>query len=442
MDGEIPMQQTNDSMQTASRGTISAGSATTGLATTHLATTGWRSAFVAITLLCVPLAVSAWYQFSETELPILSIQANRPALIFSTYLYHHGEQPIEATSRLRTEFRFRNDGDSPVHIKRVERSCGCMNPMLSSQDVNPGEIASLLVPISTVNQQPGAKEFMLTVHYTDPQPRQANLIIKAVFPEQMVIVEPKALFLSQRTSSKIPFSVRVSDFRDQQLQVTSVVSTSDFVDATLIPSATTALTPIADPVFNEPQFTESSAGLIQQASFDSSEDTSADVQLIDHADSIATPHSTSLATIEGTVAGNLPAGRHHVLVAAETSDPDYPILTIPMMITGPAYPVGQEVQMTSSVIQLVASEETGARRQGQVAFNSPAEWQFAEPQAWPEQLQVTLKTSPTPVPGRASTVVQVALNELPTKQLKEGVISIPTKDGKNWVTVKITFLWP
>ena len=55
---------------------------------------------------------------------------------------------------------------------------------------------------------------------------------------------------------------------------------------------------------------------------------------------------------------------------------------------------------------------------------------------------MTLKTSPTPVPGRASTVVQVALNELPMKQLKEGVISIPTKDGKNWVTVKITFLWP
>lgn len=404
---------------------------------------GWLTTFAVLCAILVPVGASAWYQNSEQKLPVLAIETTRPSLVFSTYLYHHGEQPIEPTSQLKTEFRFRNDGATPVHIEKVARSCGCMNPMLSSQDVNPGEIASLMVPISTVNEQPGAKEFMLTVHYTDPKPREAHLTIKAVFPEQMVIVEPKALFLSQRTSSEIPFQVRVSDFRDEQLRVTSVISTADFVEAVLMQAAVTALAPTADPAFDEPEFDEPGSEKIQQVAFASPQQTPAsDVQLMGAAGFEPEPTLGTSATIEGTVEGNLPPGRHHVLVAAETSDPEYPILTIPMMITGPQYPIGQDVQMTSSVIQLVASEDSRARRQGRIAFSAPAEWQFAEPKVWPEQLKVTLKTSPTAVPGRATTTVQVDLTELPMKGLKEGVVSIATQDGKNLVTVKISLLWP
>lgn len=402
----------------------------------------WASTLFALALLCVPMAASAWYQFSENKLPILAINSTRPSLVFSTYLYHHGEQPIEPTAQLKTEFRFRNDGTSPVHIEKVERSCGCMNPMLSSRDVRPGEIASLMVPISTVNEQPGAKEFMLTVHYTDPKPRKASLTIKAVFPEQMVIVEPKALFLSQRTSSEIPFSVQISDYRDEKLQVTSAISTADFVATHLIQSVQAALMPTPDPISDEPDFDEPDSGQIQQVAFETSSDTATDALLIGTTESARVENVGSSATIEGSVAGDLPPGRHHVLVAAETSDPDYPILTIPMMITGPQYPIGQEVQMTSSVIQLVASEDARALRENYVAFSAPADWQFAEPKAWPEQLKVTMKTSPTPVYGKATTTVQVELAELPIKQLKEGVVSIATQDGKNLVTVKVSLLWP
>ncbi|MEP3482643.1 MAG: DUF1573 domain-containing protein [Fuerstiella sp.] len=399
---------------------------------------GLRTAVVLVCAILAPVAASAWYQNSDQSMPELAINKSRPSLVFSTYLYHHGEQPVEPTSQLKTEFRFRNDGESPVHIVKVERSCGCMNPMVSARDVNPGEIASLQVPISTINEQPGLKEFVLTVHYTDPEPQQANLTIKAVFPERMIVVEPKALFLSQRTSSQIPFSVRVSDFRDEQLKVTSVTSTADFVNAVLIQSAANSLAPTVDPAFAQPD-----SGKIEQVAFTSeSRATVSDERSSDGLMNEPSITSVTSATIEGSVDGNLPPGRHHVLIAAETSDPDYPLLTVPMMVTGPQYLLGQEVQMTSSVIQLVASDELGARRQGRVAFSAPADWEFAEPQVWPEQLQVALKTSPTPIPDRATTTVQVDLTKLPAKQLKEGVVSIPTKDGKNLVTVKISFLWP
>lgn len=393
-------------------------------------------------MLAVPLLASAWYQTVGGDLPVLKIEATRPALLFSTYLYHHGEEPIEPTTQLKTEFRFRNDGQSPVHITKVERSCGCMNPMLSSQDIQPGEIASLVVPISTINEQPGPKDFVLTVHYTDPQPQQATLTIKAVFPEQNVIVEPKALFLSQRTSTAIPFRVRVSDRRDEKLRVTSVTSTAGFVNTKLLEVPAAALAPAPDPAFNASVF-DDSEGTVQQVGFEQSETTGAnEVRLMGNSalDSLTDPGVS--ATISGVVEGNLPPGRHHVLVAATTTDPEFPVITVPMMVTGPSYPAGEDVQMTTSMIQLVASEDPRAYRTGHVAMTAPAHWQFAEPQVWPEQLKVTLKTSPTPEPGRATSTIQVELTNLPTSQLKEGVVSIPTTDGKNLVTVKVGFLWP
>ena len=433
MDGEILMPQTQNVPST-------------NTVTSKSAVRDKRGSLPAVVLSCailIPVVASAWYQNSDQSMPVLTISTSRPSLVFSTYLYHHGEQPVEPTSQLKTEFRFRNDGEVPVHIVKVERSCGCMNPMVSARDVDPGEIASLQVPISTINEQPGMKEFVLTVHYTDPEPQQANLTIKAVFPEREIVVEPKALFLSQRTNSQIPFSVRVSDFRDERLKVTSVTSTADFVDTVLIQSAANSLAPALDPAFAPPDFDEPESSKIQQVAFASQEQTMLSGEPASEAllNGLTSTSKTS-ATIEGSVQGDIPPGRHHVLIAAATSDPDYPMLTVPMMVTGPQYLVGQEVQMTSSVIQLVASEDSRARRQGRVAFTAPADWEFAEPKVWPEQLQVAFKTSPTAVPDRATTTVQVDLTTLPVKQLKEGVVSIATKDGKNLVTVKVSILWP
>lgn len=408
--------------------------------------TPWRTWVLGV-LLVAPVLASGWYQLSGQQSSVLKIESTRPSLLFSTYLYHHGEQPIEATSRLETEFRFRNDGDQPVHISKVERSCGCMNPMLSSQDINPGEIGALMVPISTVNEQPGPKDFVLTVHYNDPVPRKATLTIKAVFPEQMIIVKPKALFLSQRTSIEIPFDVQVSDHRDRKLEVTSVISTASFVNTTLTQAQSTAMAPAPDPAFEAsaieaPIFDEPS-GAIQRVGYQTSESQPSDkIVLLGEADSSPVSEVGNSATINGIVQGDLPPGRHHVLVAAETSDPDMPVITVPMMITGPSYPVGEEVQLTTSMIQLVASDAPEAYRTGHVAMTAPADWEFAEPQVWPEQLKVSLKTSPTPEPGRATSIIKVELTDLPSSQLKEGVVSIPTKDGKNLVTVKIGFLWP
>lgn len=385
-------------------------------------------------LLALPLAASAWYQTTSDDLPKLVSESPRPALLFSTHLYHHGEEPIEATSTLKTEFRFRNDGTEPVRIGKIERSCGCMKPMLSATTVHPGEIASLSVPISTVNEQPGEKEFLLTVHYTDPKPRQANLTIKAVFPERKVFVEPKALFLSQRTSSEIPFRVRVSDFRDEGLEVTSVLATAEFVDAILTPTTGAVLAPTPDPVFGTPDIQQTNASMTAESQ----------TRAVRNAGGSETQEAIegTSALIDGKVEGNVPPGRHHILIAAKTSDPEYPTITVPMLITGPAYPEGQDVQMTASAVQLVASNAPQARRRGHVAFSAPAEWKFAEPKVWPEELEARLQTNPSPVAGRTSTIVEIELTDLPSDHLKDGVVSVRTKDGKNLITVKVNFLWP
>ena len=182
----------------------------------------------------LPCLGAGLFAVSPSELAPLTVTKSRPSLLFATYMYHHGEEPVELAAVLESEFPFVNKGDVPVTIGDVTTSCGCMRPQLSQKQVAPGEMGWLTVPIQTVNQSPGSHEYTLTVNYTDTSPRQTTLTIKAVFPEKMVVVQPQALYLSQRTSKPLPFKIAISDFRESPLQVTSVESTAPFVSAQVI----------------------------------------------------------------------------------------------------------------------------------------------------------------------------------------------------------------
>ncbi len=361
----------------------------------------WRTAAV----VCIGLlpCLGAWlFAMSPSDQPALMVTKSRPSLLFATYMYHHGEEPVELAAVLESEFPFVNQGDVPVTIGDITTSCGCMRPRLSHKTVAPGEMAWLTVPIQMVNQSPGQHEYTLTVNYTDTEPRQTTLTIKAAFPEKMVVVQPKALYLSQRSAKPLPFKVAISDFRDAPLRVTSVESTAPFVTAEI------------------------------------SADTSSGVVQVSHQE--ATPGSK--AELRGEVAGGIPRGRHHVLVAATTDDVDFPVVTIPMLVNGPAFPPGEAPITSPSQLRLLASDHPGTRRATKFDLVMPSTWQISHASAWPSELQVTYG-DPRPFSDQEQTLeVIVKLSALPAKGVADGVVQLIANDGRDLVTVKVTFVRP
>lgn len=359
-------------------------------------------------LALLPVGQQIAAAFRSDPLPPLNINKSRPSLLFATYMYHHGTDPVELSSTLESRFVFRNEGTEPVVIGEIERSCGCMSPRLTQREVAPGERGEILVPIATVNQTPGFHEYTLTVHYNDPQPRRTTLTIKATFPEQMVVVQPRALYLSQKTDRTIPFQVSVSDFREQRLKVTGIQSSTPYVKVNLQ--------------------AETKNATIQQTAF------------ADH-------DAGSVFRINGEVQPSIPSGRHDVLLVAQTDDPDYAMLTVPMLLNGPARPSDQQVTVSPPQLRIPITGMQVIDRTFEVLLNLPADWKISQATAWPEQLDVefdnALSNNSEPQPeGRQDVPVRVRLSALPEFPVKDGVIHLSANDNRDLVTIKVNFHWP
>lgn len=358
------------------------------------------AAFICIGLL--PCLGAGLFAVAPSGLGPLTVTKSRPALLFATYMYHHGEEPVELSAVLESEFPFVNKGDGPVTIGDITTSCGCMRPRLSQKQIAPGEMGWLTVPIQTVNQSPGSHEYTLTVNYTDTVPRQTTLTIKAIFPEKMVVVQPKALYLSQRTAKPVPFKVSISDFRETPLRVRSVESTAPFVSAQVIAGTSSS---------------------IVQTSYEEGS-------------------PSSKAELRGEVAGDIPRGRHHVLVAATTDDAEFPVVTVPMLINGPAFPPGEAPLTSPSHLTLVASDHPGTRRAAKFDLVMPSSWKISHAAAWPSELAITYG-DPSPFSEQEHSLeVVVGLSDLPAGGVSDGVVQLIANDGQDLVTVKVTFVRP
>ncbi len=344
----------------------------------------------------------------DEALPLVTTKS-RPSLVFSPYLYHHGEDPVALDATLYSEFQFRNDGEQVVTIGEIERSCGCLSPRLSKRQVAPGAIESLIVPLQTIRQAPGPHEYTLTVHYTDPEPRKATLSIKATFPKKMVTVQPTALYLSQSTDKSVPFQVAVSDYRDKTLNVTGVEATAWFVSANI---------------------GTSSESKIVQASY-SLESPDEELYL-----------PAAQTTIKGEVAGGVPRGHHDVVITATTDDPEFPMVTVPMVVNGPPHPPGEAPIATPRQIAMFASDQPGAKRSQTVQVVMPATWQVSHAASWPEELNVEFDEGKAISDTQTMVTMQVNLKQLPAAKTEHGVVQLIANEGKDLVTVKVMFYWP
>lgn len=230
-----------------------------------------------------PLALAVVVQAGGLSRPVTMEIPARPALAFDQYLVDLGK--IQSKTEVRGRFVFENRGAAPVHIDKVDPSCGCLMPRVSSHDLKPGETGVIELRMQPANEMPGRREYYADVTYHDPEPREVRVTFRVEIPEQHLGVKPKALLIYQNTGEATTHDLQVSDSRPNPAKITGVQANSPFVTVEIVNTETSA------------EF-----GLV--------------------------------TNFRVTVSAELPTGRREALITIETDDPQSPVLKVPMLLQG------------------------------------------------------------------------------------------------------------
>lgn len=221
------------------------------------------------------------------------------SLAFDQYLVNLRNEPLRPV--FNGDYRFTNVGDAPLTITRLEPSCGCLQPQIAGnkRTYQPGEPGMFRVQVATANEEPGPHEYTVKVHYSDPEPQEATVRFKVNLPVRKITVDPPELAFFQYNGHPAKRDIHVTDFRDTTLEVTRVTSSLDLLTATIKPAET------------------------------------------DEAGHHRIP-------IELHVPGTVPPGRQMATLKIETTDPEFTVIRIPILIDGPREAPGK--------IQLIGNE--------------------------------------------------------------------------------------
>jgi hypothetical protein len=106
-----------------------------------------------------------------------------------------------------------------------------LKPRLDKREIGPGESGQFFVHVSTAGEQPGPREYTITVEYEDPEPRSVVLTFSLVLPPRQIYVTPRALLIYVFDEKPAEKEIVVSDNRITPGTVTAVETSSGFLSA-------------------------------------------------------------------------------------------------------------------------------------------------------------------------------------------------------------------
>ena len=74
-----------------------------------------------------------------------------PKAVFTKEVHDFGKIE-ESVGTVTTEFTFKNEGNAPLLLQRVQASCGCTTPQYTNEPVLPGKTGTIKVTYSTVGR--------------------------------------------------------------------------------------------------------------------------------------------------------------------------------------------------------------------------------------------------------------------------------------------------
>lgn len=131
--------------------------------------------------------------FSAVSLTVSLPAQAAPRLTFDHYSFDFGK--VTQGKTVDHVFVFRNTGDAPITIQRVDSSCGCTVATPSTRVVNPGKRGEIKTTFDSSDfSGPVSKEIL--VYTTDQQKPSHTLIVKGVVVEELVLT-PSQLNLGE-----------------------------------------------------------------------------------------------------------------------------------------------------------------------------------------------------------------------------------------------------
>lgn len=262
-----------------------------------------KAAMLGLALL-LPALISLGHSLASSPSEPAIPGAPRPALAFDQYLFNMGEPPVPRAIH-ESQFHFDNRSDRPVKITAIKPSCGCLTPKIvgfnaqrrhvEQMEFAPGEHGVLAMGIRPAKETPGEKSYTVAVSYDDGQPRTEVLEFRITLPKKKLTVEPNELYFYQVSGEPDSRVVVVSDFRDKPVQITGV-------------------------------------SMVTGGSKDQAKPLEGAVASLGTATRGADGETTW--PIQVDVAPNLPKGQHTGWLAIQTTDPDNPMVKIPVVMFG------------------------------------------------------------------------------------------------------------
>jgi hypothetical protein len=246
----------------------------------HSSTTSKLARWSLVLLALCPFAASLGFHFIGPRTAASAAVQERPALAFDQYAVNLG--PIEPMSLAEGKFRFTNTSDRTVKITELRPSCGCMNPQLEKREYAPGETGQFSVQVATAGEKPGPRHYTVTMEYLDPEPQSVLLTFRLELPPRQLYITPRALLVYQFGEEPTTKDILVTDNRPHPADVTGVESRADFVTAELAGTETDA-------------------------------------------------EGVQSTRIHVTI-GSVPLGVHNALLKVRTSDPEFPVLNVPVRV--------------------------------------------------------------------------------------------------------------
>ena len=94
-------------------------------------------------------------------------QQRGPRMTFDTSTHNFGDVKRQGGDLIK-EFRFTNDGDAPLVIKKITKSCSCMTITYSRKPVMPGKSAVIKIKYEPHKAEPGIFHRAVQIYSNEP----------------------------------------------------------------------------------------------------------------------------------------------------------------------------------------------------------------------------------------------------------------------------------
>lgn len=115
--------------------------------------------------------------FALCSVASASAQSRGPRMTFDHSSYDFGDVQRRGGDLIK-EFRFVNDGDEPLVIKKITKSCSCMTVTFSRKPVMPGSSAVIKIKYEPHKVEPGIFHKAVQIYSNESKQRVRLLTIQ------------------------------------------------------------------------------------------------------------------------------------------------------------------------------------------------------------------------------------------------------------------------